>query len=229
MSIAIAISTRNRERAFFRCLESWEFYLPNDAKIFVVDDCSEPIYFDSDFRFTENVGIPRVKNKCLELAYNSGAEHIFLADDDVYPISHEWHEPYINSGINHLCYTFTERFRDIPERPKAKIYGKFKSHYLPNGCLMYFTRKCIDEVGGFDTRFGLGGFEHVDLTRRIHNAGLTPFKNMDVHGSEKLFHSMDRNGEIERSIPKDIKDKLIKDGMKLFNEKRNDATYIEFR
>lgn len=227
--IAISITTRNRKEAFEKSLSKWNEFLPSDAKIFVVDDNSEPIYADSDFYFPERVGIPKAKNKSLQLAYESGAEHIFLVDDDIYPIVKGWELPYINSGANHLCYTFTEPYGNIPERRQPKRMGGFNSHLLPNGCMMYFTRECVEKAGGFDERFGMGKYEHLDLTRRIYNLGLIPYPNIDIIGSNKLFHSMDKSREVQRTIGVAEAKELTNSGNALFNQKRRDKKFIEFR
>lgn len=227
--IAISITTRNRPNAFKTSIKNWERFIPENTKVFIVDDNSDPFYTESDYYFTERAGIPKAKNKSLELAYNSGAEHIFLADDDIYPIVQGWELPYINSGVNHLCFTFTESYKGVPQRRPPKRIGKFNSHKLPNGCLLYFSRKCVEVAGGFDERFGLGKYEHLDLTRRIYNLGLIPHPNIDVIGSNKLFHSMDKSGEVERTFNAETCKRLIKENNRLFNQKAKDSTFIPFQ
>lgn len=76
--IAISITTRNRPNAFKTSIKNWERFIPENTKVFIVDDNSDPFYTESDYYFTERAGIPKAKNKSLELAYNSGAEHSTL-------------------------------------------------------------------------------------------------------------------------------------------------------
>lgn len=227
MKIAIAISTRNRPKEFRKTFYGIESHFPKDAVLLVVDDCSDENYANAHFRFEKRAGIPKVKNKCLELAMNTGANHIFLFDDDIYPVIDGWEKAYIESGINHLSYSFDEHYHGVNQR-QSKIINGFKVSSIPNGCMMYFTRHCIETIGGFDERFGLGCYEHTDLTRRIHNAGLTPYKNMDVIGSDKLFHSMDRHGEIQRNFSMQERSKQLMRGSKLFNQKANDKSFIDY-
>lgn len=226
--ICIAISTRNRPLEFSKTYSKWKEHLPIGASLIVVDDASDDIYFDANFRFNERAGIAKVKNKCLELAMKSGAEHIFLSDDDVYPISDNWHIPYITSLINHLCFTFIGAYKNVGRRREPSIIDGYKIHQLANGCMMYFTRKCIETVGGFDERFGVGLYEHVEFTRRIFNADLIPHKNMDVIGSEKLFYSMDEHGEVERSFSLEERRELLLSGGKIFHETVGSANYIDY-
>lgn len=231
-SIAVAISTRNRPGVYRKSLAEWIKNSPSGVRFFVVDDATDAnsmVWYD--FRFEERAGIPRVKNKCLELAYNSGVSHIFLADDDVYPAKNDWYEPYIKSGVPHLSYCFTEGYAGTPTRQKPAITpdGRFTVNAMANGCMLYFTRECIEKAGGFDERFGMGTYEHQDLTRRIYNMGLTPFPNMDVVGSDQLFVSLDRLNQVKRSFSHDERLELIDKNVSLYVEKENDTTYIEFR
>lgn len=228
-NIAVCISTRNRREVFKTCYSNWKKHLPKDACLFVVDDASNENYANANYRFEKRAGIPKVKNKCLELCMATNAIHIILSDDDIFPIVDGWEKPYIESGINHLCYTFTTAYKHVAERKKGYEKDGFMIHSLANGCMMYFTRECINTVGGFDERFGLGLYEHTDLTRRIYNAGLTPYKCMDVVGSDKLFHSMDEHGEIERNFSITERQELLRKGRDLFHKQSQSKEYIEYR
>ena len=220
--IAICVSTYNRLDAFKTCIRHHRMHKVKDAAFFVVEDggSDKSVGIWADYRFKERVGIPAVKNKCLEQAMDWGSDHIFLFDDDVFPISDDWHLPYINSGHHHLCYTFL---------PELAVNDNIKIHSLGNGCMMYFTRQCIETVGGFDTDFSLGKFEHTELSHRIHNAGLTKHAFMDVIGSDKLFHSMDEHDEVIRTMTNSEMDEMMKRNAPLFNAKRNDRHFKEYR
>lgn len=234
--IAICISTRNRPEAFAKCVDNLHKFWPvdYDAQLFVVDDASEDHYVlryqQHEVQcFTTRQGIPIVKNRCLAMAYDWGADHVFCFDDDCYPIKHGWAEAYINSGINHLSFTFHESKDGVHRQPKPQRWGNFRVYFKPNGCMMYFTRKCLDVVGGFDTQYSPGYLEHTDLTRRIWNAGLTPFKNMDIADSLQYFHSMDYHGEIDRSISAKDRTANIKANIEYFHKNKNSKRFIEFR
>lgn len=215
-SIGVAITHRNREEAFFKTYSNIVKYLPKEAVLVVVDDASDMPCKLTDYRFDTRVGISMAKNKCISLLYDKGCEYFFLFDSDVYPIVGNWHVPYIESGQDHLCYTFL---------PYLGISGNIKIHALGNGCLLFLTRKAIDTVGGFDTEFGLGKFEHTELSHRIHNAGLTPYVFMDVVGSDKLFHSMDEHGEVYRTLSPGEQKALMSKNSILFNLKRKDKHF----
>jgi glycosyltransferase involved in cell wall biosynthesis len=212
--ISICITTRNRLPSFAFVLAQIEKHTNCEYQLVVVDDASDVSYFDASYRFSERAGIPAAKNKCLELAKY---DHIFLFDDDTYPIADEWYLPYINSGKEHLCYTFLSYF---------KRKDGFKYHTLGNGCMLYVTRKCIDTIGGFDWNYGLGKYEHVDFSRRIHNARLTESVFMDVIGSDKLLYCMDQKKEIQRSFTSREMTSLLNSGAKRFAQNRKSKEFI---
>lgn len=145
-------------------------------------------------------GIAKAKNQCL--AQLDDCENIFLYDDDVWPITDIWLLPYINSGINHLSFTFDKLHHGGTNgnRKLIKSENGLNIYQNPNGCMIYLNRKCLDIIGGFDERFIGWGYDHVNLSQRIYNAGLTPYPFMDVAGSLELFHSMDYFCEIKSSV-----------------------------
>jgi len=214
--ISICITTRNRLPSFDFVLAQIEKHTNCEYQLVVIDDASEVPYCNATYRFNERAGIPAVKNKCLELAKH---DHIFLFDDDTYPICDDWYLPYINSGKEHLCYTFLTAF---------KRKEGFKYHTLGNGCMLYVTRKCIDTIGGFDWNYGLGKYEHVDFSRRIHNAGLTESVFVDVIGSDKLLYCMDQKKEIQRSFTSREMTTLLSSGAKRFAQNRKSSEFIPY-
>ena len=116
--IGIGITVHNRHEIAIQTLRKLIEFTPNcDYKLIIVDDGSaEPFYkslheeelnyIDYHHRFKENVGIAKAKNKCLEML--DDCEHIFLFDDDFYPIVDNWWEPYICSTEPHLMYIFKD-------------------------------------------------------------------------------------------------------------------------
>lgn len=118
MKISIAISVHNRHETAKETVKQWKKFLPKGAKLFIVDDGSDVPFPDADYRNETAQGIASCKNRCLELC--DGADYIFLADDDVYPKIKDWHLPYINSGLNHLCFTF-DKFSNGKPNGRKKL------------------------------------------------------------------------------------------------------------
>lgn len=191
MKVGIGITTYNRRAIFEKTLSEIKKLAPKNSKIVVIDDGSDIPVEGADFRFNVNQGSPVAKNKCFELL--DDCEHIFLFDDDIYPITSDWYKPYIDSPEPHLNYTFKYNF---------DIFKKHKIHDNPNGCMMYFDRKVLDVVGGFDTNFYKYGYWHANMSCRIYNAGLTSFPFMDIIGSDKLFYSLDEHKEVVSATKK---------------------------
>lgn len=227
--IAICITTYNRPDVLLRGLQEQMKHLPVgvdvEARIFIVDDGSNDrpdqdeignivvvpnSPFETEyFRFTENKGIAAAKNKCLEMADNWGADHIFLFDSDTWPKVDDWWKPYVESKEPHLMYIFTKFATDDKNghnlRDCVEIYrdSEIVAYNHVRGCLLYIDRKVLEAVGGFDTRYGKAMFEHSDWSNRIHNAGLTSFRIMDVLGSNELIYSMDEHRAVASSIAAD--------------------------
>lgn len=160
----------------------------------IVDDASVQPYRFATFRFDEGVGIARAKNKCIELLLAQGCEHAFLFDDDCFPLVPDWYEYYIQCNT-HMSYTFDREIigHTVIHTTPDDLMG-INVYAQPNGCMIYLPKYCIDKVGGFDTAYSNGyGYEHVDLSQRIHNAGLTEYPFMDFV-CNNMFYSHDQHG-----------------------------------
>lgn len=175
--IGIGISTCNRKAVAEQSVNAWKQYLPSGAKLVIVDDASEFTFPGATFSFAERAGLSVVKNKCLQLLED--CTDIFIIDDDVCPIKPEWWEIYTKSGLNHACYTFNRTARHVSED-----YIEYKE---PNGCLLYFKKICLETIGGWDTDFKGYGFEHLNVSDRIFNAGLTPARYIDARRALTAF------------------------------------------
>lgn len=202
ISIGIGITTHNRNALVKETVARLRQLTPN-ARLVVVDDASDQrvkLEGVEVYRFRRNVGIARAKNKCLELL--SDCDHIFLFDDDTYPLQEGWELPYIASPEHHLMYLFTAWASGKPVGDDAVLYqdDQHRVHQHARGCMMYVDRLALSTVGGLDVRYGVAMNEHLDWSMRMHNAGLTSFRYMDVVGSEQLIYSMDQHQEVRTSI-----------------------------
>ena len=218
-NVVVAITTRNRPNDLERCLESWKTHYP-EIPIIIVDDASDVKYCKSNYRFTTRAGIPRAKNKCIELSMLTDACNIILCDDDAYPIKRGGLELYINSPYNHMCYTFLPNGRRLDE--------KHVTHNLGNGCLMYYHRSVFEKIGGFDTSFGLGKYEHAQLSHRCYYNGLIPKPYIDIVDSNEYFYCLDQEPGHQRSFTKFEMDDLIRSGRKHFIKTISSKEFISY-
>lgn len=232
-NIGIGVTTHNRPAVFNKTIEHLIKYRPANARIVVVDDHStEPVKPSGDcevFRLPTNSGIATAKNKCFELLED--CEHIFLFDDDTYPIQEDWHVPYTSSGYNHLMYIFDKFASGQPCGDMQTLYSDntITAYTHVRGCMLYYRRICLQTVGGMDTRFGKWGHEHGDLSNRIFSAGLTPFRYMDVVNSKELFYASDEHQSVTSTFPGNQRAKALLDSEKYYNDQYNKATYHPYK
>lgn len=229
-NIGIGITTHNRPDAFEKTYSEIKRLAPSGAVIVVVDDASKIPVSIADYRFNSNAGIAIAKNKCLELLYNKGCEHIFLFDDDTYPLVENWYSKYVESPEPHLMWIF-DKHNGQKETQVDVLYkdDKHTAYHATRGCVLYCHRRVLDTVGGMNPNFGLWGWEHQSWSDRIHSAGLTTFRYADVTGSDGFFHSMDKNNEIKSTATDHAKRFSSSVGLDLRFKQRNSPEYIEFR
>lgn len=231
--IGIAITTHNRADVLKRAIEQHQKHLPAGALLVVVDDGSKPAAIAPDgvqlLRHETSLGIVASKKASLSALMDVGCEHLFLWDDDAWPIADNWHLPYIESPEPHLAYQFLDLAGCNKLNDMAELYrdDKHVAYTGQRGVMLYYHRSAIEKVGGFDPVYGRGMYEHPDLALRIHNAGLTSWAFADVIGSEKLIHSMDEYEEGARSIPRPDREALVKRNVGIFNARR-DSGYTGF-
>lgn len=225
--IGIGITTHNRREIFDKGFEHQIKFLPEGAKIVVVDDASDVPVNNATFRFDKNAGIASGKNKCLELLED--CEHVFLFDDDCYPIVDGWAKPYVESDEPHLMYLF-KHFRHARIGDAEDIYQdeyiKALSH--PRGCMLYLHRSAINLAGGMDTGYARWGFEHGDLSNRIHNLGLTTFPYMDIPDSSKMFYSADFEQAVESTVKWDERDGYLQRYQTKYNDSKKSRAFFPY-
>lgn len=219
MNIGVAVSTHNRREIADHSIEQWKKFLPVGAKLVIVDDASDIPYPGATFRFDKQAGVPVVKNKCLELLDN--CTHIFLADDDIYPINEMWWSSYVYSNLAHACFIF--------DREKLWSERDYVAYNLPRGCLLYFSGRTVQIAGGFNTLFSNYGYEHPELSRRIFNMGLTPAAYIDIPNSANLFYSHDKELTVRSSVPVNQRGRYIVANRLVFNSLLTSKQFVPYK
>ncbi|MFS7249339.1 glycosyltransferase family 2 protein [Rahnella rivi] len=225
-SIGIAITTHNRPAVLAKTIEQHLKHFPAGAKLIVIDDGSEPAATAAGIEIIRNeksLGIVASKNLSLEALIDAGCEHLFLWDDDAYPISDNWNAPYVESPEPHLAYQFLDLAGAQKLKDMTVLYrdAQHVAYTGQRGVMLYYHRSAIEKVGGFDPVYGRGMYEHPDLALRIHNAGLSTWAFADVTGSEKLIHSLDEHMTVERSVPRPEREALVKRNVGIYNNRRD--------
>ena len=225
--IGIAVTTHNRADVLKRALEQHMKYLPAGTLMVVIDDGSKPAAVLPDgvqqLRHETSLGIVASKNASLNVLMDAGCEHLFLWDDDAWPVAANWHLPYIESPEPHLSYQFLDLAGPRKLNDLEVLYrdDRHVAYTGQRGVMLYYHRSAIEKVGGFDSVYGRGMYEHSDLALRIHNAGLTTWAFADVVGSDKLIHSLDEHEQVERSVPRPDREEQVKRNVRIHNERRD--------
>lgn len=191
--VGVAITTHNRRELLLAAIPHWLNNMPGDAVLVIVDDGSDQPLDHIDgatiIRHDYPLGIAAAKNRCISALIDAGCDHLFLADDDVWPTDPGWWKPYIDSPEPHLSYQWAGGHR-------VKVDYADEYHFavtFPRGVMLYAEARVIDTVGGMATHYGAHGGEHVDWSYRIHAAGLTMWPFADVTGSCDLWYSRDQS------------------------------------
>lgn len=186
--IGIAITSHNRPEITNQTIDSLYKFHPEKSEFVVVDDNSMYRPRQVSFRFEQSVGVGVAKNRCLELLHDAGCTHFFLFDDDCRPLVDNWWLSYVESGLNHACWNYN---RVKIGEGLFMLKHPYWEYEKPNGCMLYFTRPCLDNAGGWDLEFTGYGYEHCNLSDRIFNNGLTPARYIDIPNSKDLFEIID--------------------------------------
>lgn len=226
--IGIGITTHNRYGVFKKTYEEILKYLPENSKLVVVDDASSLAVPEATYRFENNVGIAVAKNKCFELL--DDCEHIFLFDDDCYPIVKGWEKPYIESEFNHLMYIFVN-FKHVKLHDTQVVYQNSKviAYNHPRGCMLYYKHICLEKAGGMNWKFKKWGEEHGELSQRIYNLGLTPYVYMDIVDSDKLIYSEDEHQSVISTVPYTERRELLKYNSQIREANKLSKEYIPYK
>src|SRR5690554_5231274 len=95
--------------------------------------------------------------------------------------------------------------------------------------MLYVEKHVLQAVGGMETCFGRWGWEHVNWSDRIHNAGFTTWRYADVVNSRNLFHPMDADKEVKSTATRADFEHNQGPARELYMSKRYDSHYVEYR
>lgn len=217
--IGIAISTFNRPDILDLSLSFFKKYTDLNNKIIVYDDGSKNSHvneeickkYNIEYFYHNNSGITKTKNKCIETIED--CDHLFLFDDDVFPIKEGWENVFINLQKN----TNNHHFLLIYSNDKHSYVGSGKElgnnlsvYPACGGVLFYITKKVLEKCGGYCKDFDFYGHEHVEFSYRINHAGLTPDGYfLTPTNSKEYFYILDYGIDINNSIFNDIDKNLL--------------------
>lgn len=230
-SMGVAVTARNRHKETAASLELIRQRTPG-VPIVVVDDASTPPIPNADIRFDTNVGIPVAKNACLEALMAFGVEHLFLFDNDCYPLVDGWWKPFVESPEPHLSAQFLDLSGDKKLGDIKVLYAddQIEAWSGQRGYCLYYHRSVIEAVGGFDPVYSPGLYEHSDLANRIYARGLTTWRYASPPDSHLLIESLDQSRAVART-PLPERQELVRRNANIHNTRREQAhdAYVEYR
>lgn len=219
MGVAISTTGDEHRLGFLEtCVRKWRDALPEGSPLIVTVDgtrddlfrvglllgptvdvrwVGQPVYESHSFfdSFSTRLGVATNKNTGIEALMDADVVHLFLSDDDTWPL-------YPQSLIKH---TELDAVHSMVNWGRHRLDGQANLWTWPRGVMLYAVRGTINTIGGMVEAFGPGGHEHVEWSQRIHNAGLTPapfispasYATRNGMGAAALWHAEDmpRPGE----------------------------------
>lgn len=186
MNVVIGVLSYQRREFLRDCVSSFAGYSwPADmaVKVAVFDDCSadgtaewlrdRAVGIDVELAETRG-GVARNSNRAIKFAQETGAETLFLLNDDLLVLNPRVFSVYLDAikrtGYGHFRYT-DERsaYKHPVEFEKNGV--KLARRVAGDGAFMTLTRSMFDCLGGFDVNFGMAGGEELDFLRRAEAAG----------------------------------------------------------
>lgn len=122
------------------------------------------IYLDKEFK-----GAAHARNALLSQL--SDCDHVFLFDDDCYPVMTGWEQYFIEQAKKHnIGYiVLPEAFKT----PLISLNGEMAVWNGGIGCFSYQNQQALKAIGGYNTAYSKYGFEDAGRLFRAIRAGLT--------------------------------------------------------
>jgi len=246
LKLGVGICTRNRPDALKKCYNQLVAFQNNNIfsnyDIFITDDGSEDkeqIAFLEEHKTIcnwddrERVGIAKNKNRILR--HFDSYDYIAIFEDDAYPMSARWFDLHIMasqiSGIHHFNYV-----PHTVEGHRGMVFGitpwKISTGEIVHvaqtqnitGVFLFYSKLVLQKVGGFDRRFGLYGFEHVELSDRIRDPriALSP-PGVGYPSLLECEQLIKWDDTIEATINSEEKDKIVAEQRKIWDAIREDT------
>lgn len=158
-----------------------DYLLPDDCTFVIVED-------------TERNGVAWARNQCLRQLDH--CEHIFLFDDDCWPVMGGWADYWAEQ-----CVRAAIRYSALPEAFKTgHAFTITQGDMIPwlggIGAAIYQHRSALDVIGGYNEALRGYGLEDAGRADRAQRAGLTgPTRNAAPLRLLAYIHSADVFGE----------------------------------
>lgn len=179
--IGVGVVTYNRPKHLELWMKQYSLFKSDEMSLLVADDSKD------------RKGVAFRTNEIL--THFKECDHIFVFNDDCFPIKKGWEQVYIETGVKHLLY-----FRETIEIEKMKSVDGVDHFSNCGGCLMYLTKELIEKVGFMNRGYGFYGYEHAGYSTRIYKAGLTPHPYMVPSKAGEYIYALDYDNYMDFGI-----------------------------
>ena len=178
LRLGIGITTFQRSKSLKNLLKKLFECTKTSFDLIVADDGSE----DETIAMLHNARIPYLTGLNRGIAWNKNralyylnstmrCDVIILLEDDSFPCVDAWEKDWIEAAcnlghVNLAGHWFKEKFISGLGLPKDPLLC-----FSSSGQCVAFSRKVIERVGYFDSRFGRYGFEHAEHSQRCIRIG----------------------------------------------------------
>ena len=160
-------------------------------------------------------GVAFRKNECLRAFKNY--DHIFLFDDDCFPIKDEWINFFVQTPYEHLLFCLEKLHGESKVKEDLKLFNSC------GGVFMYMKKSAVEKVGAFNEKFGLYGCEHAEYSMRIMGEETYPV----LKNTEEYIYAIDYyDWKAHSSISNIEKTNSINGALNLFRNKDLIKTYL---
>lgn len=196
--IKIGIFAMQRPQAIDFDIESIKKYTVNDYELMIA--CDSQMMYDYCIEKGypcvgggERVGYAKNRNRLHKWFLDNPADHLFLFDDDCYPIKKGWDQwildAHKDTGYPYLTFS-----------PNCGMYGKIRGeiHFKKyigkltelDGTMMLSMQPIVlEKLGGINTVFGMYGGETSEFGQRAKREGMIPMRGTSVFGMDEYLWS----------------------------------------
>ena len=178
-SIGVGVTTYNRKWKLEETLARLRAVTPEPFDLVIADDGSSDGTVEYlagtglDFVTGRNRGVAWNKNRALYALFHRGHDAIVLLEDDAFPAEAGWLTTWAEAALryDHVNYAGEWFPPEVFLRGDGSLDDPFVTT-VSTAQVTAFSRRAIERVGYFDTRFRGYGHEHVDLTQRMIRDGM---------------------------------------------------------
>jgi len=178
--IGIGVTTYKRKENLQECL----------SKINQHTKCSHQLYVATDSD-SDRQGVAKRKNECLRNLKH--CEHLFLFDDDCFPINDDYIDFFVDANKQTKEHHFSFCIDKIHNLKSSFFCGDYciEVYEKVGGVFLYLTQSVLQKVGAFGEHYNLYGYEHIGYSMRIFDANLVSDFFTSLAETEKYIYSHD--------------------------------------